>query len=173
MVRAAKVLVAGLTYAGRIHRRILSQDAGDFASLELDPSHDIFLATILQHEAHRHPYLDILSLMYATKILHPQEFATTAGCAWRLLFTAHLFPWLRHVEQENQSHQTRRNILNQLSIYKSNDGKESLLGSTTILRGEIASDETNLELESDSREVAALRDENERLRKKLREAGLL
>merc|ERR1711915_1004715 len=50
---------------------------------------------MLMAEAHHHPYLERLGIMYMMKLRYGDQFATTAGATWRLLFVTSLMPWLR------------------------------------------------------------------------------
>ena len=49
---------------------------------------------ILQHEAHRHPYIETLGVMYLLKLRHGNNFCTLAGSCRRLIFVYVLMPWL-------------------------------------------------------------------------------
>ena len=49
---------------------------------------------VLIHEAHRHPYLELLGTMYLYKLRYAESFGKTAGSCWRLLFVYGLMPWL-------------------------------------------------------------------------------
>uniref|UniRef100_A0A7R9Z0D4 Uncharacterized protein n=1 Tax=Pseudictyota dubia TaxID=2749911 RepID=A0A7R9Z0D4_9STRA len=55
---------------------------------------DVFRKDILLHEAHRHPYMEVLGAMYMIKLKH-KGFATRAGNCYRLIFAMALMPWLR------------------------------------------------------------------------------
>jgi hypothetical protein len=54
-----------------------------------------FRKDLLVHEAHRHPYLERLGVMYMLKLKYGKAFATRAGSCWRLLFVMAFMPWLR------------------------------------------------------------------------------
>ena len=83
-----------LLYIGRIDSPLLSPKANIFAGFFLDRYPSLFTVDTLLHEAHRHPYLDRLGLIYMFKLKHGKRFISKAGSCWRLLFTLVLFPWL-------------------------------------------------------------------------------
>lgn len=45
-------------------------------------------------QAHRHPYIEQLGMIYLTKLRYERHFGTRAGSTWRLLFVYALMPWL-------------------------------------------------------------------------------
>ena len=47
------------------------------------------------HDAHRHPYMERLGVIYMLKLRHGEEFGTRSGSAWRLIMVMALMPWLR------------------------------------------------------------------------------
>jgi hypothetical protein len=49
---------------------------------------------LLVHEAHRHPWIERLVMMYMLKIRFGKSFGSQAGSCWRLLFVSALMPWL-------------------------------------------------------------------------------
>lgn len=53
---------------------------------------------------HRHPYMERWALLYLLKLRHGSKFGTSAGAAWRILFTLALMPWLK----KNRVHPTAR-----------------------------------------------------------------
>jgi hypothetical protein len=55
----------------------------------------VFRKNLLSTEAHRHPYIELLGLMYLMKLRHKENFGSAAGSAWRLLFVNALMPWLK------------------------------------------------------------------------------
>lgn len=55
----------------------------------------LLLQDMLQHEAHRHPYLERIGVVYMMKLRYGDRFGNEAGTSWRLLFVYALFPWLR------------------------------------------------------------------------------
>jgi len=91
IMRLAKFLAMTGMYVGRIDRPILQNDL----MLDLDSMPRAFRQDMLLAEAHHHPYLERLGLMYMMKLRYGDQFSTTAGATWRLLFVAALMPWLR------------------------------------------------------------------------------
>eukprot|EP00547_Thalassionema_nitzschioides_P007157 CAMPEP_0194219644 /NCGR_PEP_ID=MMETSP0156-20130528/26442_1 /TAXON_ID=33649 /ORGANISM="Thalassionema nitzschioides, Strain L26-B" /LENGTH=1198 /DNA_ID=CAMNT_0038949395 /DNA_START=72 /DNA_END=3668 /DNA_ORIENTATION=- len=90
-IRLAKFLVVTGMYLGRIDRPIFQKDL----MVDLDSYPKAFRQDILLAEAHHHPYLERLGLMYMMKLRYGSKFSTTAGATWRLLFVTALMPWLR------------------------------------------------------------------------------
>ena len=58
---------------------------------------------VLIHEAHRHPYLELLGTMYLYKLRYAESFGKTAGSCWRLLFVYGLMPWLYQYRIQTRS----------------------------------------------------------------------
>lgn len=50
---------------------------------------------IMMHDAHRHPYIEVLGTIYLMKLRYGQSFCSNAGSCWRLLFVYSLMPWLQ------------------------------------------------------------------------------
>jgi hypothetical protein len=92
--RAAKLLVLTILFIGRIDTPIIGSGIGPLGQV-LDSSPAYFLKDILAHEAHRHPYIERLGVMYLMKLRHGAKFAKTSGTCWRMLFVFALMPWLR------------------------------------------------------------------------------
>lgn len=63
--------------------------------LDMDSLPKVFRKNLLSTEAHRHPYIELLGLMYLMKLRHKGNFGSAAGSAWRLLFVDALMPWLK------------------------------------------------------------------------------
>jgi hypothetical protein len=55
----------------------------------------IFRKAILASDAHRHPYIERLGMMYMMKLKHGDKFGKKSSSTWRLLFVFALMPWLR------------------------------------------------------------------------------
>jgi hypothetical protein len=89
--RFVKFLLTIGLYVGRIDRPVLA----DGLVLDLDRLPRVYRQNLLSTESHRHPYIELLGLMYLMKIRHKDEFGTSSGTAWRLLFVAALMPWLK------------------------------------------------------------------------------
>lgn len=60
-----------------------------------------FVADLLQHEAHRHPYMERLAAIYVRK-LDNDLFSSDAGACWRQLFVLSLMPWLSKYRMESR-----------------------------------------------------------------------
>lgn len=98
--RGVKLVFATMLNIGRIDRPFLDLDASRlyyapklYFSLDFYPT--IFRKALLCVEAHRHPYIERLGMIYLMKIRHKEAFARTSGSCWRLLFVFALMPWLR------------------------------------------------------------------------------
>ena len=63
----------------------------------------VFMRDVLIHEAHRHPYLELLGTMYLYKLRYAESFGSTAGSCWRLLFVYGLMPWLHKYRIQTRS----------------------------------------------------------------------
>lgn len=60
----------------------------------LDAYPYVYRKDILATDAHRHPYIETLGVMYLMKLRYGENFGKTAGSCWRLLFVYALMPWL-------------------------------------------------------------------------------
>jgi len=89
-----KLLITAALYVGRIDTPLLAPGIGQVGQLELDSYPSIFLKDVLSHEAHRHPYIELLGVMYLMKVRYRQYFGNRAGSTWRLIFVYALMPWL-------------------------------------------------------------------------------
>eukprot|EP00568_Trieres_chinensis_P014101 CAMPEP_0183326472 /NCGR_PEP_ID=MMETSP0160_2-20130417/82261_1 /TAXON_ID=2839 ORGANISM="Odontella Sinensis, Strain Grunow 1884" /NCGR_SAMPLE_ID=MMETSP0160_2 /ASSEMBLY_ACC=CAM_ASM_000250 /LENGTH=611 /DNA_ID=CAMNT_0025494465 /DNA_START=70 /DNA_END=1905 /DNA_ORIENTATION=- len=95
MVRGVKLLLTSALYIGRIDTPLLAPGVGNlWGNFELDNYPTIFIKDILAHEAHRHPYLELLGAMYMMKLRYQENFGRRSGSCWRLLFVYALMPWL-------------------------------------------------------------------------------
>jgi hypothetical protein len=92
--RICKLLITAALYVGRIDTPLLAPGVGRLGVLELDGYPVIFVKDILSHEAHRHPYLELMGVMYLMKLRYGEHFGNRAGSTWRLIFVYALMPWL-------------------------------------------------------------------------------
>jgi hypothetical protein len=76
---------------------------GPFDLDNLDGYPKVFMRDVLIHEAHRHPYLELLGTMYLYKIRYAESFGKTAGSCWRLLLVYGLMPWLHQYRIQTRS----------------------------------------------------------------------
>lgn len=93
-VRMIKLLITTSFCIGRIDTPFLARGMGEIGPVELDAFPTIHLRDILSHEAHRHPYIEMLGSMYLMKLHFGKRFGTNGGSCWRLIFIYALFPWL-------------------------------------------------------------------------------
>lgn len=94
-VRMIKLMIVTSLSLGRIDTRFLAKGVGEVGPVELDAFPTIHLRDILMHEAHRHPYIEMLGTMYLMKLRYGKAFGTNAGSCWRLIFVYALMPWLQ------------------------------------------------------------------------------
>jgi hypothetical protein len=93
LVRMFKLIIVAVSAIGKVDRRFLAPGVGEIGPLELDPYPTIHTRDLVAHEAHRHPYIEILGLMYLMKLRYADSFGNRAGSAWRLIFVYALMPW--------------------------------------------------------------------------------
>lgn len=94
-LRSVKLLAVTICYIGRIDVPTFAPGVGYVGSMPLDSEHFGFKNDLLIHEAHRHPYMERLGLVYLMKLYHGKSFGSRAGAYWRMLFVLALMPHLR------------------------------------------------------------------------------
>jgi len=95
IARVGTLLFITFCYIGRIDQPFLAKGIGMLGSINLDNLPSVFRTDLLSVDAHRHPYIERLGLMYIMKLRHGNNFGNRAGSIWRLLFVLALMPWLR------------------------------------------------------------------------------
>lgn len=96
LARAFKLFVLSVLFIGRIDTPFLAHGVGWLPGrIPLDGFPISFRKDILIHDAHRHPYMERWAMIYLLKLRHGKSFGSSAGAAWRILFTLALMPWLR------------------------------------------------------------------------------
>lgn len=160
------MLVTSLSL-GRIDSRFLAKGVGEVGPLELDAFPTIHLRDILSHEAHRHPYISILGTMYLMKLRYKNEFGTTAGSCWRLIFVYALMPWLQKYRIMDDATNAR-----QMKPSKKDAEEEKFRASTFVKKFPRRSnstdekDETILQLEKEIQDLRAALKKARRSRKR-------
>ena len=103
--RLVKLLLIAAFYVGRLDTPMLAKGVGNIGPVPLDDYPIQFRKDLLLHEAHRHPYMERLGVMYMLKLRYGDDFASRSGSAWRLIFVMALMPWLRRfrVDEEDES----------------------------------------------------------------------
>jgi hypothetical protein len=103
-LRVIKLILAAGLFIGRIDTPFLAPRVGKFGNFELDNYPTIYLKDLLSHEAHRHPYIEQLGVMYLMKLRYRDDFGKRPGSCWRLIFVYALMPWMHqyriHVRNE-------------------------------------------------------------------------
>eukprot|EP00551_Chaetoceros_affinis_P002248 CAMPEP_0203652418 /NCGR_PEP_ID=MMETSP0088-20131115/30106_1 /ASSEMBLY_ACC=CAM_ASM_001087 /TAXON_ID=426623 /ORGANISM="Chaetoceros affinis, Strain CCMP159" /LENGTH=229 /DNA_ID=CAMNT_0050511955 /DNA_START=709 /DNA_END=1398 /DNA_ORIENTATION=- len=95
--RAIILIVLAVFFIGRIDRKFLADDIGlDFYPI-------VFRQAVLAADAHRHPYIERLGMMYMMKLKHGDQFGRKSSSTWRLLFVFVLMPWLQKYRIVNES----------------------------------------------------------------------
>lgn len=95
IVRAIKLIFIVIFNLGRFDRPILAKGVGEIGPVVLDNFPNIFAKDLLATDAHRHPYIERMGMMYLMKLKHGDKFARRTGSIWRLLFVFALMPYLR------------------------------------------------------------------------------
>ena len=85
--RTGQILGLGILYIGRMDTDFLAKGVASFGRVHLDTYSLTFRKDLLLHEAHRHPYIERLGVMYMLKLRYGKPFMTRAGRYWRILFT--------------------------------------------------------------------------------------
>ena len=178
--RLIKLLLVSAFYVGRLDTPLLAKGVGNLGPVPLDDYPIQFRKDLLMHDAHRHPYMERLGVMYMLKLRYGDEFATRAGSAWRLIFVMALMPWLRRfrineeLEEEviitvEQKAIDRVKAKKRLSQYAtSEEGKD---GDDFTEVTENGADELDDEKKTLRKEVGMLRKKLASVRKYLRENG--
>lgn len=94
-VQMVKLILISAFYIGRLDTPLFAPGVGCVGPVPLDAHPIQFRKDLLLHEAHRHPYMERLAVIYILKLRHGDAFGSRAGAAWRLIFTMALMPWLR------------------------------------------------------------------------------
>ena len=95
LVRLVKLIMISAFYIGRLDTPLFAPGVGMIGPLHLDAHPIQFRKDLLVHDAHRHPYIERLSVIYMLKLRYGEQFGHRAGGQWRLIFVIALMPWLR------------------------------------------------------------------------------
>lgn len=158
LARTVKMIVCSALFVGRIDRPFLAEGVGQIGPVDLDKFPTIFRKDLLSADAHRHPYVERLGVMYMMKLRHGKKFGKQSGSIWRLLFVFALMPWLRRYRILGGSDLPESALLNKLAFHDS--GKT--FKRRPLHRSSEDTDYSQLKLENET-----LRKENEQLKAKL------
>eukprot|EP00578_Thalassiosira_sp_NH16_P024367 CAMPEP_0181084446 /NCGR_PEP_ID=MMETSP1071-20121207/4699_1 /TAXON_ID=35127 /ORGANISM="Thalassiosira sp., Strain NH16" /LENGTH=989 /DNA_ID=CAMNT_0023166179 /DNA_START=39 /DNA_END=3004 /DNA_ORIENTATION=- len=172
--RMVFLLFAAFVFVGRIDIPFLSEDADQLGPLTLDNFPFTFRKDLLSHEAHRHPYLERIGVVYMLKLKHGEGFGRESGTSWRLLFVFALLPWLRKYRARAGDNDFD---MNQFKFSKGGDifdrfvsGKADGLRGRTSLGRIPESEEVNKDNDAEDKggvTLESLRKENELLRQEI------
>jgi hypothetical protein len=95
LVRLVKLIMISAFYIGRLDTPLFAPGVGMVGPMHLDAHPIQFRKDLLVHDAHRHPYIERLSVIYLLKLRYGEQFGHRAGGQWRLIFVIALMPWLR------------------------------------------------------------------------------
>lgn len=95
VMRTCKLLLVTAFFLGRLDTPLLADGIGFIGPIALDSYPISFRKDLLQHDAHRHPYMERLATMYMMKLRYGSDFGRRANSCWRLLFVLCLMPWMR------------------------------------------------------------------------------
>ena len=102
LLRTFKLLIAATLFIGRVDIPFLSNAACYLGPVELDPYPLMFRKDILSHEAHRHPYIERLGIMYMLALRY-NDFGSRRCSCWRMLFVYALLPWMRKYRRKGDN----------------------------------------------------------------------
>jgi hypothetical protein len=95
IIRSIILIIITAVFVARIDTPLLAPGVGNIGPIILDAGPFAFRKDLLLHDAHRHPYIERLGLLYMLKVRYGDSFAMRSGSCWRLLFTVALMPWFR------------------------------------------------------------------------------
>mmetsp|Transcript_7578 Transcript_7578/g.10107 ORF Transcript_7578/g.10107 Transcript_7578/m.10107 type:complete len:1103 (-) Transcript_7578:474-3782(-) len=146
--------VAGMN-VGRIDRPFFGSAVGTMGGFSLDKFPLIYRKDILLADAHRHPYIERLGLIYMMKLKLGERFAKKSGSMWRLLFVFSLMPWLRRYRITNDAYIPEAVLMEQLGLKRDIEKEE-------------ASEKNDKEVSKLNNEVSKLREENHLLKTEIK-----
>jgi len=95
-IRLIRLIFVTSLYFGRVDVPMLASHAGLVGRvIYSDAAVESFKTDLLLHDAHRHPYIERIGLLYLMKVHNGKDFGSRAGAYWRLLFVLAIMPWLR------------------------------------------------------------------------------
>jgi hypothetical protein len=114
LIRLLKLIAISAFYIGRLDTPVFARGVGYVGPLPLDGHPVQFRKDLLMHDAHRHPYLECLGVLYLLKLRFGDQFGNRAGGQWRLIFVLSLMPWLRRYRlDDGPSYKSAQNDENQ------------------------------------------------------------
>ncbi len=110
VIRIVKLMIIVVIFIGRFDRPLLAAGIGEIGPIRLDNFPHVFKMDLLATDAHRHPYIERLGMMYMMKLRHGSNFGRKSGSIWRLLFVFALMPWLRKYRISNEETSSKNSV---------------------------------------------------------------
>ena len=163
-----KILLIAVVGIGQIDRRLLADGVGQIGDLEFDAYPTMHVQDLVAHEAHRHPYIEILGTMYLMKLRYSRSFGSRAGSAWRLIFIYALLPWMHQYRIAEESAQQDGVLADSLGTTEGKDDKlrpddNVVMATTATIPQRLPSLDPSV-----MSNVAILEEENKKLKKKIK-----
>ena len=95
VARTLKFFFVSIWFIPRLDTPFFADGNGRIGGREIDRYPQVFRKDLLMHEAHRHPYIERLGLMFLLKLQLGDRFGRAPHSRWRLLLTLSLMPWMR------------------------------------------------------------------------------
>eukprot|EP00581_Thalassiosira_minuscula_P000876 CAMPEP_0183743918 /NCGR_PEP_ID=MMETSP0737-20130205/65465_1 /TAXON_ID=385413 /ORGANISM="Thalassiosira miniscula, Strain CCMP1093" /LENGTH=1005 /DNA_ID=CAMNT_0025979549 /DNA_START=161 /DNA_END=3178 /DNA_ORIENTATION=- len=173
--RMVTLIVCAFIFIGRIDINFLSPEADEIGPARLDNFPIVFRKDLLMHDAHRHPYMERIGLMYIMKLRYGDHFGRQAGTSWRLLFVFALFPWFRQFRihsNDNLQFDTVKfaevgplfQKFTELAVNGKKFGRLEMKNSEESDSNEVPREGPRDELKDLRREIKHLKEENEKLK---------
>lgn len=160
--RMITLIGAAFFFVGRIDVPFLSKDADEIGPVKLDNFPFVFRKDLVLHEAHRHPYIERIGLIYMLKLRYRDSFGREAGTSWRLLFVFALMPWLRKYRLRSSDIDVGKFKFSKESdtFKKFNPNKAGVRGRLST----VSEDDSNTTIVDLKNEINDLKEENSRIK---------
>lgn len=141
LIRMVKLLGVSAFYIGRLDTPFFAPGVGQIGPIALDGHPVQFRKDLLLHDAHRHPYMERLGVIYLLKLRYGEHFGNRAGGQWRLIFVIALMPWLRRYRLDDgtnsNSSNERFDLKNDELEYSTDDLPTSLEPDRVVLPNDV------------------------------------
>ena len=88
------ILLVCTFFLARVDQNFLAPGVGKIGPLVVDELPDHFRRDLVVHEAHRHPYIEMLGMACLIKLRAGDGFGRHGNSCWRVMLVLALMPWL-------------------------------------------------------------------------------